>query len=189
MNLLFVALIPIFIAIFFVSIDYVFGQQVVDTAAPTVVPPNVVTTSSPSANGTDLMITAGGIGATIIGLLYKDKQDKKEVEKTTKQQIKGTDVDSAKMFILYNKILQYAYLYPEYTLKQILDLPATQNVMDKETIGQVIARETNQWANFIQESYNIARPQMSVATATGVHAAQDAAKNPPTVNTATKGND
>jgi hypothetical protein len=151
----------------------VFGQEVVSTAAPT----------APSA--VDPTLATGGIitSAIVGGLaIYNDRKDKKEM----KSNVKGTDVDSAKMFVLYNKILQYAYLYPEYTLKQILDLPATANVMDKETIGQVIARETNGWADFIQERYHVARPTMSVATSTGVHAAQDAAQNPPTVNTATE---
>jgi hypothetical protein len=138
-----------------------------------------VLTNTASGNGTDLAISGGAILSTIAvgaGALIKDRIDKKDVTK----KLKGTDVDMANFVALMSKFFQYSYVYKNYTVAQIMDLPANANPMDKTTLGQAISSEANGWVNFIQEAYNVPRPNMAIASQSIVTATQNTTPPPAT---------
>jgi hypothetical protein len=146
-----------------------------------------VLTNPASGNGTDLLVAGGGILSTIavgVGALVKDRIDKKSVTKN----IKGTDVDMANFVALMSKFFQYSYVYKNYTVAQIMDLPANANPMDKTTLGQAISTHANEWVNFVQQEYNVPRPQMSIASQSIVTATQSTTQPPATqdINSTTK---
>jgi hypothetical protein len=135
--------------------------------------------NTPSVNGTDITLASSGIiSALAVGVsaFIKDRMDKKAVTKN----IKGTDVDMANFVALISKVFQYAYVYKNYSLSQILDLPSTSNVMDKTTLGQAISNEANGWVNYVQEVYNVPRPQMAIASQSIVTATQNQIAPPAT---------
>jgi hypothetical protein len=143
-----------------------------------------VLTNSASGNGTDLLVAGGGILSTVavgVGALLKDRIDKKDVTK----KLKGTDVDMANFVALMSKFFQYSYVYKNYSVAQIMDLPANANPMDKTTLGQAISSEANGWVNFIQEAYNVPRPNMAIASQSIVTATQNTVAPPASQDVAT----
>lgn len=129
--------------------------------------------NTPSTNGTDMAtaITVPLVSSGLVGAFayLKDKIDKKDVTK----KLKGTDVDMSQFVALMSKFFQYSYVYKNYTIAQILDLPATNNAMDKTTLGMAISNEANEWVNFVQSEYNVPRPPMAIASQSIVTATQN----------------
>lgn len=107
-------------------------------------------------------ITLGAAGITLGKQFLDQRKNRKED--------KGTDSDVGNFVIIINKIFQLAYLYPNLSFKQILDLPFTNNPMDKRTVGNALTEEANGWAVFNQQYWGLATPQMSVPTTTTLNA-------------------
>jgi hypothetical protein len=119
------------------------------------------TTDPPIADPTTAAVSAiglAGAGTALITSIVNDRKQKKNV--------KGTDVDFAKALIILSKIFQVLYeLDPKW--KEALDTRANSNKLDKTTLGEAFTTEVDGWAAFIQETYNVARPSMSIPTIQG----------------------
>lgn len=140
--------------------------------------------NTPSTNGTDLNLAIGTlatVGLAATGLYFRDIKDKKDVTKS----IKGTDVDMANWVALMMKLFQYASVYKNYTLDQLLLLPSTNNPIDKTTLGQAFSNEANNWANFVQTEYGVPRPPMAIPSQSIVTAVQNATPPPASQETKT----
>lgn len=173
--LCFALLMTLFLAVVVLSIldNNPASGQIVLPYNSTMTPPIIYTNSNnspPPPSATDLTVAGGGIAsAATVGVLafIKDRLDKREVTK----KIKGTDVDLTNYIALMNKFFQYSYVYKNYSVSQILDLPTSPNPMERTTLGQSLTQEANGWGNFIQTEYNVPRPTMGIASPQSIIAA------------------
>jgi hypothetical protein len=128
-----------------------FAQEDTNTTTETTADP-------PIADPTTAAVSAIGLAGAGTALLTSVLNDRKQ-----KKSVKATDVDFAKALIILSKIFQVLYeLDPKW--KQALDTRSTNNKLDKTTLGEAFTTEVNGWADFIQETYNVARPPMSIPT-------------------------
>jgi hypothetical protein len=145
-------------------------QQVTDTAQEASMPIDAVTIGS--------VVAAAG------GLLLKDRKDKKDLEtKLTAQEMevkrkeeelkqKNQEITEIVMAleITNYKLFNSAYLYPKLSFKDILDLKATNNPLEKNTLGEEYAIDINKLAKYTVVNYHVPMPNMSIPTAQVIQA-------------------
>ena len=116
--------------------------------------------------------TIGTVAATAGGLLLKDRKDKKELEKQLaskeaeiaqlqKERQESEEIQDAILTNIY-KIFTASSLYPDKSMKQILDLKATNNPLEKNTLGEDLATQVNRKVRWSNQVYNMPMPNMSV---------------------------
>lgn len=142
--------------------------------------------------------TIGTVVATAGGLLVKDRKDKKDLEKQieskeaeiarlNREKQESDEQQDAILTSIY-KIFTAASLYPEKNLKEILDLKATNNPLEKNTVGEDLAIQVNRKVRWTNQVYNVPMPNMSVPSAQVINATTvvkenkvDGEKSPPKV--------
>ena len=147
--------------------------------------------------------TIGTVAATAGGLLLKDRKDKKELEKQLaskeaeiaqlqKERQESEEIQDAILTNIY-KIFTASSLYPDKSMKQILDLKATNNPLEKNTLGEDLATQVNRKVRWSNQVYNMPMPNMSVpseqvikATTMVQNKVVEAAKAPPPQSTTTQ---
>ena len=174
--------------VLFLSTNYVNGQEEQDGSLVTEsVKEQVEQTATNAAQDTTLPVAGGTVlatAATAIGLYLNDRKDKKKletkitnVEQEAGEKKKQLDKIVLDLEIICFKIFYAAYIYPEKSLKQILDLKATNNPLEKNTLGEEYGEKINELAKIIQVNYNIPMPNMSVASPQVVAASSVVAEN------------
>lgn len=156
--------------IFFSQTDQIFGQEIVNEA----VREEVQQTAQQTAQDSTLPVAGGTIATTAaaaLGLYLNDRKDKKKLEtkiQTVEEesQIRKKQIDEIvlNLEIVCFKIFYAAYIYEEKSMKQILDLKATNNPLEKSTLGEEYANQINKLSQLVQINYNIPMPNMSVAS-------------------------
>lgn len=141
----------------FFSVNNVLAQQVVNDD----VKEQIKDTASDAVTAQTLPIdltTITGILGTAGGLLWKDRKDKQDLEKQLKEC----------MDILMNlevstiKVYNAAMVYPEKSLKQILELNAANNAMESVTIAAEMATHVNRLQKFMLFNFHLPMPNMSI---------------------------
>lgn len=171
---IFLILFLIAMPLFILGVTQAFGQ----TNTTPVIQPQVVTTSSPSGNGTDLTLGAGGIGAAAVtGLITLWQQGK------LKRADKSTDVDVAKAFAYLDKYFQYAYILDP-KAREILDSPVDNAPLNSHVrLGMKMHEEFQGWVDYLP-TIGVPKPNMGIA-ATPLNPASDAAAAKQKADTAT----
>lgn len=137
--------------------------------------------------------TIGTVAATAGGLLIKDRRDKKDLERQlatkeaeiaqlNKEKLESEEIQDAILTNIY-KIFTAASLYPDKNLKQVLDLKATNNPLEKNTLGEDLAVQVNRKVRWSNQVYNMPMPNMSVPSEQVIKATsmvQKTGENPPT---------
>jgi chaperonin cofactor prefoldin len=124
--------------------------------------------------------TIGTVVATAGGLLVKDRKDKKDLEKQldmkeveiarlNKEKQESDEQQDAILTSIY-KIFTAASLYPDKNLKEILDLKATNNPLEKFVLGEELATNVNKKVRWTNQVYNVPMPNMSVPSAQVINA-------------------
>jgi competence protein ComGC len=159
------------------------------TVTSTTLAPQIKEDIQQTATDSTLPIAGGTIATTAaaaIGLLINDRKDKKKLETKidhveVEQEKKKKEIDSimTNLAISNYKIFYAAYLYPERTLKQILDLKATNNPLEKNTLGELYATDINKLGQYVQINYNLPMPNMSVASPQVIQASSMLNENKP----------
>ena len=135
-------------------------QQQVNSVPAAATPQYVpVAPNNPSTNGQDLTIAGGSIVTTVAGVLGLYAKQQQNQKKNVKED-KGTDTDVGNTFAILARIFQTWYTYPNLTIREILDLPLTNNPLDKRTIGSALTDEANGWAIFNQQYWGVVTPTM-----------------------------
>ena len=164
-----VAIAPLLLIITLFLFTPVYAQQTNETE-----------TSPQPANGNGVdpaTIATVGVGGAA-GAIAIVKQLLDQRKNTARD--RTTDADAGRFIILVSKLMQAQYLYPYMTVKEILDLPISNNPMSRQTLGQAITAEAELWAVGNQQYWGIPSPQMSVPTATTVEAIKGSTAAPPT---------
>lgn len=129
-------------------------------------------------------LTIGSVAASTVGLLINDQRKKKQLEeKLTAQEIevkskeeelkrKNQEIVEIVMAleIINYKVFNSAYLYPQLSFKDILDLKSTNNPLEKNTLGEEYAIQINKLAKFTTVNYNVPMPNMSIPSAQVIEA-------------------
>jgi hypothetical protein len=124
--------------------------------------------------------TIGTVVATAGGLLVKDRKDKKDLEKQldmkeaeiarlNKEKQESDEIQDGIQVAMY-KIFTAASIYPDKNLKEILDLKATNNPLEKNTLGEELAIQINRKVRWTNQVYNVPMPNMSVPSAQVINA-------------------
>lgn len=174
------------VILFFSANNVMAQQQVVNEA----VQEEIKDTASQQVTSQTLPIditTITGILGTAGGLLWKDRKDKQELEKQLKEC----------MDILMNlevgtiKVFNAAMVYPEKTIKQILELKAANNAMENMTIAGEMSVHVARLQKFMMINFHTMMPNMSIPSDRVINATTTVPENkvaqqiavPPTNNT------
>lgn len=159
-------LVTLLLVILFVSVNnYAYAQT---NTTPTIQQPQIVTTSSPSGNGTDLTLGAGGLSAAAVTALVTLWQQGK-----LKKADKTTDKDVGLSVLNFYRLIQTMdALIPAVT--KCLDQPFNSDPMQKHiTIRMKLAEDANGWADYLKTSLNAAVPSMTPSSTVVVTDAQN----------------
>lgn len=129
-------------------------------------------------------VTIGGIAASTVGLLVNDQRKKKQLEeklalqqlevKSKEEELKKKNEEIVEIVmaleVINYKVFNSAYLYPQLTFKDILDLKSTNNPLEKNTLGEEYAVQINKLARFTVVNYNMPMPNMSIPSAQVIEA-------------------
>lgn len=135
--------------------------------------------------------TIGTVAATAGGLLLKDRKDKKDLERQLaskeseiaqlhKERQESEEQQDAILTSIY-KIFTASSLYPNKSIKQILDLKAVNNPLEKSTLGEELAVNVNKKVRWSNQVYNIPMPNMSVPSEQVIEATTMVQTKPPAV--------
>ena len=136
------------------------------------------TNTDNGGGGVDPTIITAAAGGGAAGVIAIVKQLLDQRKNTARD--RTTDADAGRFIILVSKLMQAQYLYPYMTVKEILDLPISNNPMSRQTLGQAITAEAELWSVGNQQYWGIPSPQMSVPTATTVEAIKSSTAAPST---------
>lgn len=154
---------------------------------------------SSTVQSTTLPTDAGIMATTIAaagGLLLKDRKDKKDLQAQIDQKeldriAKEQEVEEKNRQIVkiltdisigYYKIINAAYLYETKTLKQIIDLKASNNPLDRDTLGTYMAEKINQLGTYVVINYEFPMPNMSIPSNQVIQASSVLPENKPPPN-------
>jgi len=201
-------LIPLILMVFLIGIIPIgYSQQTPSSTVPIQTPPTTLSTPvvvpeprkqemQSTAQQTTLPVDAGIIGTIVAsagGLLLKDRKDKKDLQEqidqkeldriAKEQQLEEKNRQIVKILtdiaIGYYKIINAAYLYESKTLKQIIDLKASNNPLDRDTLGTYMAEKINQLGNYVVITYEFPMPNMSVPSNQVIQASSVLPENKP----------
>ena len=149
----------------FFSVNNVLAQQTTTTNTVPVVPEPVKQEIQEQAKETvsaqtlpmDLTTITGILG-TAGGLLWKDRKDKQDLEKQLKE-----CMDILMNYVVCDaKVHNAAMMYPQKTHSQLLQLKATNNAMDNQTISGEMAVQLNRLQKFLLFNFQLPMPNMSI---------------------------
>ena len=129
-------------------------------------------------------VTIGGIVASAGGLFLNDRREKKKLEekmslqeieiRRNEEELKKNNEEIVEIVmaleVINYKVFNSAYLYPQLTFKDILDLKSTNNPLEKNTLGEEYALQINKLARFTVVNYNMPMPNMSIPSAQVIEA-------------------
>lgn len=170
-------LLLIWISVFFFQTNTVLGQQ--QTGEPTPQQEAVIKEVAQEQALPVDTLTIGSVIATAGGLLLNDRREKKKLEEKIsvqeaeamrkEQELKEKNQSIVEIVmaleIINYKLFNSAYLYPNLTFKDILDLKSTNNPLEKNTLGEEYAIQINKLARFTVVNYNMPMPNMSIPSA------------------------
>ena len=166
-------------SIIFFSVNNVMAQNVVNDAVREEIQETASATTTAQTLPIDITTITGILG-TAGGLLWKDRKDKKDLEEQLKEC----------MDILMNlevgtiKVFNAAMVYPEKSLKQILELKAANNAMENLTIAGEMSTHVSRLQKFMMFNFHTPMPNMSIPSERVINNTTSVAENKVTQITA-----
>lgn len=163
------------VATLFFSVNNVLAQQTVNEQVQEV-KEEIQDTAKETVTAQTLPLditTITGILGTAGGLLWKDRKDKQDLEKQLKEC----------MDILMNlevstiKVYNAAIIYPEKSIKQILQLSAANNGLETQTIAGEMALQVSRLQKFMMINFHLPMPNMSIPTERVINATTSIPEN------------
>jgi len=117
--------------------------------------------------------TITGILGTAGGLLWKDRKDKKDLEKQLKECmdiLMNLEVGTIKFF-------NASMVYPEKTVKQILELKAANNAMENLSIAGEMSVHVARLQKFMMFNFHTPMPNMSIPSERVINSTTVVAEN------------
>lgn len=174
------------ISVLFLQTNQVLAQQTTDQAPidPTPQQEAVIKEVAQEQTLPVDTLTIGSVIATAGGLLLNDRREKKKLEeKITAQEqeamIKEEELKKKNqeiveivmaLEVINYKLFNSAYIYPNLTFKDILDLKATNNPLEKNTLGEEYAIKINELARYTVVNFNMPMPNMSIPSSQVIQA-------------------